>query len=73
MIQPYIFLGDYVDRGNQNAEVMNWLYSIMNLPNVCLLEGNHEKWLKDYGNSVLAKSKEFEQKNKATTNCWWLR
>lgn len=60
----YIFLGDYVDRGNQNAEVMNWLYSIMNLPNVCLLEGNHEKWLKAYGNSVTAKSKEFEQKTK---------
>ena len=60
----YIFLGDYIDRGNQNAEVMNWLYSIMNLPNVCLLEGNHEKWLKDYGNSVTAKSKEFEQKTK---------
>lgn len=60
----YIFLGDYIDRGNQNAEVMNWLYSIMNLPNVCLLEGNHEKWLKDYGNSVPAKSKEFEQKTK---------
>ena len=35
----------------------------MNLPNVCLLEGNHEKWLKDYGNQ-LAKSKEFEQKTK---------
>jgi len=60
----YIFLGDYIDRGNQNAEVMNWLYSIMNRPNVCLLEGNHEKYLRDYGASVPAKSSEFEDKTK---------
>jgi len=60
----YIFLGDYIDRGNQNAEVMNWLYSIMEKPNVCLLEGNHERWLRDYGNQVPAKSKEFEDKTK---------
>ena len=60
----YIFLGDYVDRGNQNAEVMKFISSIMDKPNVCLLEGNHEKWIRDYGNSVPAKSKEFEQKTK---------
>jgi len=61
----YIFLGDYIDRGNQNAEVMHYLYSIMNKPNVCLLEGNHERWIRDYGNSVPAsKSKEFEYKTK---------
>ena len=22
----YIFLGDYIDRGNQNAEVLHWLF-----------------------------------------------
>ena len=60
----YIFLGDYIDRGNQNAEVLNWLYSIMNKPNVCLLEGNHEKALRDYGSQVPAKSKEFEENTK---------
>jgi len=60
----YIFLGDYIDRGNQNAEVMNWLYSIMDRPNVCLLEGNHERWLRDYGAQVPAKSSEFEDKTK---------
>ena len=60
----YIFLGDFIDRGNQNAEVMHFLYSIMDKPNVCLLEGNHEKWLRDYGNGVPAKSKEFEEKTK---------
>ena len=60
----YIFLGDYVDRGNQNAEVMKFIYSIMDKPNVCLLEGNHERWIRDYGNDVPAKSNEFEYKTK---------
>ena len=60
----YIFLGDYIDRGNQNAEVMKFLYSIMDKPNVCFLEGNHERHLRDYGNDAPAKSKEFEDKTK---------
>ena len=60
----YIFLGDYIDRGNQNAEVMHWLYSIKDKPNVCLLEGNHERWLQDYGMGVEAKSSEFEEHTK---------
>ena len=60
----YIFTGDFVDRGNQNAEVLRFLSSIMNKPNVCLLEGNHERWINDYGHGVPAKSKEFEYKTK---------
>ena len=60
----YIFCGDYLDRGNQNVETIKWLYSIMNLPNVCLLEGNHERWIQAYGNEVPAASREFETKTK---------
>lgn len=60
----YVFTGDYVDRGNQNAETMHFLYSIMDKPNVCFLEGNHERWIRDYGNSAPAGSKDFEQKTK---------
>lgn len=60
----YIFLGDYIDRGNQNAEVMNWLYSIKDKKNVCLLEGNHERWIRDYGMGVEAKSRQFEDHTK---------
>ena len=60
----YIFLGDYIDRGNQNAEVMKWLYSIKDRQNVCLLEGNHERWIQAYGMNVESKSKEFEEKTK---------
>lgn len=57
----YIFLGDFVDRGNQNTEVLKFIASIKDKPNVCLIEGNHEKYLQCYGNDTLSKSKEFEQ------------
>ena len=60
----YIFCGDYIDRGNQNAEVLDFLDHIKDLPNVCLLEGNHERWIRDYGTDVPAKSREFEYKTK---------
>jgi hypothetical protein len=61
----YIFLGDYLDRGNQNAEVLKWLSSIKDKPNVCLLEGNHERHIRDWGNGVPSVSQEFEKKTKA--------
>lgn len=57
----YIFLGDYIDRGNQNYEVLKFLNSIKDLPNVCLLEGNHERWIYSYGNGIPAFSPEFEK------------
>ncbi len=60
----YIFLGDYFDRGNQNYEVLEWLDKIKDLKNVCLLEGNHERHIRDYGNGVPAKSKQFENVTK---------
>lgn len=42
----YIFVGDYLDRGIQNREVLEFLLEIYNKPNVFLLEGNHENWLR---------------------------
>lgn len=60
----YIFLGDYIDRGNENVETVKFLSSIMDKRNVCLLEGNHERWLRSYGNSAPSKSKEFEDKTR---------
>ena len=44
----YVFLGDYIDRGLQNAEVLNFLLNIYKKSNVILLEGNHEIHLKQY-------------------------
>lgn len=60
----YIFLGDYCDRGNQNYEVLQFLDKIKDLPNICLLEGNHEIHLRDFGNNAPSKSKEFEEHTK---------
>ena len=56
----YIFLGDFVDRGIENAQVVNFLADICTKPNVLMLEGNHERWLWIYANGGIAKSKEFE-------------
>ena len=38
----YIFTGDYIDRGIENDKIIEFLLSIKDKPNVCLLEGNHE-------------------------------
>ena len=56
----YIFTGDYIDRGLENADVVNFLISIKDKKNVLMLEGNHERWLWLYANDCVGKSKEFE-------------
>lgn len=43
----YIFCGDYIDRGIENANVIKFLLEIYKKPNVLLLEGNHECFHKD--------------------------
>ncbi len=55
----YIFLGDYIDRGIENAEVIHFLTSIAERKNVLLLEGNHEKFLWDWADGGEGRSKEF--------------
>lgn len=56
----YIFTGDYIDRGLENAEVVRFLISIIDKKNVLMLEGNHERWLWLYANDCIGRSKEFE-------------
>ncbi len=58
--EMYIFTGDYIDRGLENADVVKFLISIMDKKNVLMLEGNHERWLWLYANDCTGKSKEFE-------------
>lgn len=41
----YVFVGDYLDRGIENKEVLDYILSIQSLPNVIQLEGNHEAHL----------------------------
>lgn len=61
----YIFLGDYIDRGIENVEVMKFLLSIYKKPNILLLEGNHEIWLQKYGIGEISSSKQFELETKS--------
>jgi predicted kinase len=56
----YIFCGDYIDRGIENVEVMKLLREWYKLPNVLLLEGNHEGWLKKYGTTEPIESAVFK-------------
>lgn len=42
----YIFVGDYLDRGIQNKETLEFLSTHYNKPNFMFLEGNHEIWLR---------------------------
>ena len=44
----YVFTGDYTDRGIQNKEVVEWLLQHYEKKNVILLEGNHERWVREY-------------------------
>ena len=60
----YIFVGDYIDRGIENAEVIQFLLTIKDKPNVYLLEGNHEIHLRRYSENKQAFSKEFELNTK---------
>ena len=59
----FVFIGDYVDRGIQNKEVLNFLISIKDKKNILLLEGNHEIWLKYYANEQEEKIRSREFKN----------
>lgn len=56
----YIFVGDLVDRGIENAEVVNFFIESTKRKNVLVLTGNHEQWLWLYGNDAYGNSKEFE-------------
>lgn len=56
----YLFCGDYLDRGIENAQVLSFLLSVYDRENVCLLEGNHERHIWDWANDKVSRSKEFE-------------
>ena len=56
----YIFVGDYIDRGIENASLLSALMYLAEKKNVLLLEGNHERWLWNWANDCPSKSKEFE-------------
>lgn len=44
----YVFVGDYLDRGLENDKVFSWLYNRLDLDNIVLLRGNHERHLEHF-------------------------
>ncbi|MBP6869699.1 metallophosphoesterase [Candidatus Babeliales bacterium] len=56
----YIFVGDYLDRGIQNAQVMQFMLdTVIHLPNVTLLWGNHETHIHRFAVGEKTVSREF--------------
>ena len=56
----YVFCGDYIDRGIENADVLKYLCEICEKPNVCLLEGNHDREIYDYAHDIKTGKKQFD-------------
>lgn len=56
----FVFLGDYIDRGIQNREVMEKMLEIYNRKNVFCLEGNHENVLFNFSRGIDSGKKTFE-------------
>ena len=56
----YVFLGDYLDRGFENKETLEFLMDLSKYDNVMFLEGNHN-WERYWANDEIDKirSKEF--------------
>jgi len=55
----YVFVGDYIDRGIENKELLDFLFSIVDRNNVIFLEGNHEIHLWKWANNEVPFSKHF--------------
>ncbi len=56
----YIFIGDFLDRGIQNGEVVRWLIDeVIDRPNAVLIWGNHETHIHSFAKDQVAASKEF--------------
>ncbi len=58
----YIFLGDYLDRGDKNLETLSFLFSVKDRENFLFIEGNHS-WERLWAEGRMAeiKSSEFLQ------------
>jgi len=61
----FMFLGDYTDRGIENAQTLNYLFELSKRKNVVFLEGNHEKHVNAWAHNVTSVSKEFELATRA--------
>ena len=62
----YVFTGDYIDRGPKNIETLLYLCELSKHNNFIFLEGNHERWLRDWtiDNIEDIKSRQFAEVTK---------
>lgn len=60
----YIFCGDYLDRGIENKEVLDFLLKNYKSDNMIFLEGNHEIHLRKWVNNEISCSNVFEDYTK---------
>lgn len=49
----YVFTGDYIDRGIQNKEVLQFFIDNLDKKNFLFLEGNHERRLRLYSDAAM--------------------
>ena len=56
----YVFCGDYLDRGIQNAKTIEFLMGLQERKNVIFLAGNHERHLKNWANKETIVSQQFQ-------------
>ncbi|WP_018234244.1 RNA ligase [Thioalkalivibrio thiocyanodenitrificans] len=57
----YVFHGDYIDRGPENAKVLAFVEHYLYAPNVAFLRGNHELHLWRFAEGMESVSNEFER------------
>lgn len=55
----YIFTGDLLDRGPQNAQVLEWALENYQRPNFIFIEGNHDVHLRTWTSGGAVRSREF--------------
>ncbi len=62
----YVFLGDYIDRGEESYEVVETLYNLSKMYRTVFINGNHEVMLYDYLHGKLDKYMYIANGGKAT-------
>lgn len=68
----YVFLWDYIERGPESAKVLDFMESISDLPNVAMLEWNHEWHLWTYATGKTPRSRTFNWTTLPhLLNNWW--
>lgn len=66
----YIFLWDYYERWPENVKTLNFIESIIDLPNVVCLEWNHEWHLWTYATGGTPRSRTFNNKTLPELIAW---